>query len=56
MIASVTLTLFQILFFIVLFGDGELFRRRNIDMDGDPPRGAIAALVIEFLMPLKVTV
>lgn len=37
MIESVTLTLFPILFLIVLFGGGELFRRRNIDMDGDPP-------------------
>jgi protein-S-isoprenylcysteine O-methyltransferase Ste14 len=37
MIESVTLTLFPILFLIVLFGGGKLFRRRNIDMDGDPP-------------------
>jgi protein-S-isoprenylcysteine O-methyltransferase Ste14 len=29
--------LFPTLFLIVLFGGGELFRRRNIDMDGDPP-------------------
>ena len=36
MIESVTLTLFPTLFLIVLFGGG-LFRRRNIDMDGDPP-------------------
>jgi protein-S-isoprenylcysteine O-methyltransferase Ste14 len=37
MIESVTVTLFPTLFLIVLFGGGELFRRRNIDMDGDPP-------------------
>jgi protein-S-isoprenylcysteine O-methyltransferase Ste14 len=30
-------TAFPVLFLIILFGGGSLFRRRNIDMDGEPP-------------------
>jgi protein-S-isoprenylcysteine O-methyltransferase Ste14 len=37
MTESFTVTLFPVLFLIVLFGGGELFRRQAIDMDGDPP-------------------
>ena len=37
MIQSLTVTLFPFVFLTVLFGGGALFRRRNIDMDGDPP-------------------
>lgn len=37
MIESLFVTLLPAGFLIVLFGGGELFRRRNIDMDGDPP-------------------
>ena len=37
MIESIFVTILPILFLIVLFGGGELFRRRNIDMDGEPP-------------------
>lgn len=37
MIESVVITLFPALFLIVLFGGGEVFRRRNINMDGEPP-------------------
>jgi protein-S-isoprenylcysteine O-methyltransferase Ste14 len=36
-IESIFVTLPPILFLIVLFGGGERFRRRNIDMDGEPP-------------------
>jgi protein-S-isoprenylcysteine O-methyltransferase Ste14 len=36
-IESVGVTLLPVLFLIVLFGGGELFRRRNIDMDGAAP-------------------
>jgi protein-S-isoprenylcysteine O-methyltransferase Ste14 len=36
-IESFSITLFPVLFLIVLFGGGELFRRKNIDMDGKPP-------------------
>ena len=34
---SLAVTIFPILFLIVLFGGGELSRRKNIDMDGKPP-------------------
>lgn len=37
MIESLAVTLLPILFLVVLFGGGELFRRRNIDMDGEAP-------------------
>ena len=37
MIESLAVTVLPVLFLIVLFGGGELFRRRAIDMDGDPP-------------------
>ena len=37
MIESFGITLFPVLFLIVLFGGVELFRRRSIDMDGKPP-------------------
>jgi protein-S-isoprenylcysteine O-methyltransferase Ste14 len=32
-------TLLPLAFLVVLFGSGEVFRRRNIDMDGDSPIG-----------------
>jgi protein-S-isoprenylcysteine O-methyltransferase Ste14 len=37
MIESFLVTLFPVLFLIILFGGGEQFRRRNINMDGEPP-------------------
>lgn len=37
MIESVAVTLPAFLFLVVLFGGGAVFRRRNIDMDGDAP-------------------
>lgn len=37
MIESLAVTLLPVLFLIILFGGGGLFRRRNIDMDGEPP-------------------
>jgi protein-S-isoprenylcysteine O-methyltransferase Ste14 len=37
MIESIAVTLLPTLFLIVLFGGGAMFRRRNIDMDGDAP-------------------
>lgn len=37
MAESLIVTLFPTLFLIVLFGGGARFRRRAIDMDGDPP-------------------
>ena len=37
MIESIVVTLLPILFLTVLLNSGEMFRRRNIDMDGEPP-------------------
>ncbi len=37
MIEPVVVTVFPVLFLVVLFGGGALLRRRNIDMDGAPP-------------------
>src|SRR5512136_1875056 len=39
MIEPVLVTLLPVLFLILLFGGGQLFRRRNIDMDGEAPIG-----------------
>ncbi len=37
MIEALIITLFPVLFLIVLFGGGALFKRKNIDMDGEAP-------------------
>jgi protein-S-isoprenylcysteine O-methyltransferase Ste14 len=37
MIESIVVTVFPVLFLVVLFGGGARLRRRNIDMDGEPP-------------------
>jgi protein-S-isoprenylcysteine O-methyltransferase Ste14 len=37
MIEAIVVTIFPILFLIVLFGGGELFRHKKIDMDGKAP-------------------
>ncbi len=37
MVESVVVTIFPVVFLVVLFGGGALLRRRNIDMDGQPP-------------------
>jgi protein-S-isoprenylcysteine O-methyltransferase Ste14 len=37
MIESIVVTVFPVLFLTILFGSGEKFRRRNIDIDGEPP-------------------
>lgn len=37
MVESVVVTIFPALFLAILFGGGALLRRRNIDMDGEPP-------------------
>jgi hypothetical protein len=39
MTESVVVTAFPVLFLAILFGGGALLRRRNIDMDGEPPIG-----------------
>lgn len=37
MLESVVVTLSPVLFLAALFGSGDQFRRRNIDIDGEPP-------------------
>jgi len=37
MIEALIVTIFPVLFMIILFGGGELFRRKKIDMDGEAP-------------------
>ena len=37
MIESLVVTLFPFLFLVVLFGGGALFRRGNVDQDGEAP-------------------
>ena len=37
MIESIAVTLAPVLFLVVLFGGGALFRRKKINMDGDAP-------------------
>lgn len=39
MFEAVAVTIIAFLFLAVLFGGGRAFRRRHIDMDGDPPIG-----------------
>ncbi len=37
MVESIVVTIFPVSFLIIIFGGGALSRRRNIDMDGEPP-------------------
>ena len=37
MIEPFAITLFPVVFLIILFGGGALMHRRHVDMDGDPP-------------------
>ncbi len=37
MVEPIVVTIFPVLFLVLLFGGGALVRRRNIDMDGEPP-------------------
>ncbi len=39
MVEPIVVTVLPVLFLIILFGGGALFRRRSIDMDGKPPIG-----------------
>jgi len=52
MAESLFVTLFPIGFLTVLFGGGELFRRNNIDMDGDPPINKSLFLSSKYLILL----
>jgi protein-S-isoprenylcysteine O-methyltransferase Ste14 len=50
MIKSLTVTLFPLVFLIVLFGGGALFQRKNIDMDGEPPIGRKLFYISKYLI------
>jgi protein-S-isoprenylcysteine O-methyltransferase Ste14 len=46
------MTLSAVLFLVVLFGGGALFRRRNVDMDGTPPITKLPYLVSKYSIVL----
>ena len=48
MLEALAVTFFPVLFLIVLFGGGSTFRRRNIDMDGEPPIGRTIFLASKY--------
>jgi protein-S-isoprenylcysteine O-methyltransferase Ste14 len=48
MILSIFITLFPVLFLIVLFGGGAQFRKKNIDMDGTPPINRTAFYISKY--------
>jgi protein-S-isoprenylcysteine O-methyltransferase Ste14 len=48
MVEPVVVTLFPIVFLIILFGGGELMKRRNIDIDGTPPIGKKVFLTSKY--------
>jgi protein-S-isoprenylcysteine O-methyltransferase Ste14 len=50
MIESLFVTLLPLGFLVVLFGGGELFRRKNVDMDGSPPIGKVLFLSSKYLI------
>ncbi len=47
---SWVVTALPVFFLIVLFGGGSLLRKRNIDMDGDPPINRIVFLLSKYLI------
>ena len=52
MIEPLFVTLFPVGFLIVVFGGGELSRRRHIDTGGDPPIGKVLFLSSKYAMLL----
>ncbi len=50
MVESLFVTLLPLGFLILLFGGGEVFRRRNINMDGNPPIGKVLFLSSKYLI------
>ena len=51
MIVSLVVTVLPILFLIILFGGGELFRRKKIDMGGEPPIDKTLFYVGKYSIP-----
>ncbi len=52
MLEAWAVTAFPVLFLIVLFGGGSLFRRRHIDMDGEAPINRAVFLTSKYLIVL----
>ncbi|MCX6828763.1 MAG: isoprenylcysteine carboxylmethyltransferase family protein [candidate division Zixibacteria bacterium] len=52
MIESLIITLLPVIFLIVLFGGGAVFRRRNIDMDGVAPIGTAVFISSKYAIVL----
>lgn len=50
MLESIVITLFPVLFLIVLFGGGMLFLRKKIDIDGKPPIDKMIFYVSKYLI------
>jgi protein-S-isoprenylcysteine O-methyltransferase Ste14 len=50
MIEPIVVTLFPVLFLIILFGGGALMRRKNIDIDGTPPIARGPFLTSKYLI------
>jgi protein-S-isoprenylcysteine O-methyltransferase Ste14 len=48
MVEPIVVMLFPIVFLIILFGGGELMKRRNIDIDGTPPIGKKVFLISKY--------
>ncbi len=48
MIESIIITLPPVIFLTILFGGGAVFRRRNIDMDGDAPIGRTVFITSKY--------
>lgn len=52
MVKPLVVTILPLLFLIVLFGGGALLRRRNIDMDGEPPINKRLFVFSKYLIPV----
>ncbi|MDD4051411.1 MAG: hypothetical protein PHR28_05880, partial [candidate division Zixibacteria bacterium] len=50
MLEAWVVTALPVLFLIVLFGGGGLLRRRNIDMDGEPPINRTIFVASKYLI------
>ena len=52
MLESIVVTLLPVLFLLVLFGSGAVFRRHNVDMDGTAPINKVLFLSSKYAIVL----
>ncbi len=52
MLRAWVVTVFPVLFLIILFGGGTLFKKRKIDMDGEPPINRTIFISSKYLIIL----